>query len=253
MNTWIMRNNSAQKTYKCRLFCFPFAGGSASTYKDWAQGLPDFIELCPINLPGRGFRFNEEAHSTMNTLINALVKALLGELTLPYFFFGHSMGTMVAFELCRALRLLGKELPRHLFLSARPGPSCRLEDYKTQAISDEDLINMLAALNGTDKDILANQELLDFMLPALRADMNIVQTHRYADERALDQAITVFGGSNDPTVQEQELLQWRLQTTSSFRLHMLVGDHFFLNNQREILLKVIAQTIEKDLQHEYKL
>jgi medium-chain acyl-[acyl-carrier-protein] hydrolase len=110
---------------------------------------------------------------------------------------------------------------------------------------------MLAALNGTDKNILANQELLDFMLPALRADMTIVQTHRYANDLALDIPFTVFGGIDDPTVKEQELLQWRLQTTSSFRLHMLKGDHFFLNTQRELLLEIIKQTIEKDIQHGY--
>jgi medium-chain acyl-[acyl-carrier-protein] hydrolase len=123
MNTWIMRKITPKNSHKCRLFCFPFAGGSASTYKDWEQGLPESVEVCPINLPGRGARFNEEAHSNMHTLTNALIEALSSEITLPYFFFGHSMGTMVAFELSRKLRLLGKELPRHIFLSARPGPA----------------------------------------------------------------------------------------------------------------------------------
>ena len=247
-----MRNNTPKNSYKCRLFCFPFAGGSASTYKDWAQALPESVEVCPINLPGRGARFSEAAHSSMHSLTDALVEALSSEITLPYFFFGHSMGTMVAFELSRKLRSLGKEEPRHLFLSARPGPAPLSHDINhTNIISDSDLINMLAALNGTDKNLLANQELLDFMLPALRADMTIVQTHMYANDLALDAAFTVFGGIDDPTVQEQELLQWRLQTTSSFRLHMLEGDHFFLNTQRDLLLEIIKHTIEKDLQHGY--
>lgn len=252
MNTWIMRKVREKNSYKYRLFCFPFAGGSASTYKDWAQGLAESVEVCPINLPGRGSRFNEAAYNNMSDLTDALVQALTPEITVPYFFFGHSMGTMVAFELSRKLRLLGKALPRHLFLSARPGPSLLSHDNNyAQDISDSDLISMLAALNGTDKDVLANQELLDFMLPALRADMTIVQNHKYADDLALDIPITVFGGLNDPTVQEHELSQWRLQTKGAFRLHMLKGDHFFLNEQRELLLEIISHAIEKDLQHGY--
>lgn len=250
MNKWIMRSNTS-KSYKCRLFCFPFAGGSAATYKTWALGLPESVEVCPINLPGRGTRFNEEPYSDMDSLTDALASALAPEITLPYYFFGHSMGCMIAFELCRKLRILGQDEPRHLFLSARPGPSAITHKVMAQNISDEDLIGMLEALNGTDKDVLANKELLDFMLPALRADMTIVQNHTYAQDLPLAASFTVFGGVDDPTVQKQELLQWRLQSESSFRLHMLKGDHFFLNTDKDSLLKIIKHTIEKDLQHEY--
>jgi len=241
-----MRKESGEKNYKARLFCFPFAGGSASTYKDWAANFCQ-IEVCAINLPGRGFRFQEKAHSAMSTLVDALVEALSPELDIPYYFFGHSMGTMVAFELTRKLRALNKALPRHLFLSARPGPSKLAENNLYTEISDSDLITMLEALNGTDKDILANQELLDFMLPSLRADMNIVQTHVYAQEDPLQTNLTVFGGLTDPTVQEQELFLWRLQTSKAFRLHMFEGDHFYLNTQQKLLTEIINKSIQRDL------
>lgn len=239
-NPWITRTVSNDFSPKCRLFCFPFAGGSASTYREWAQRLHPALEVCAINLPGRGARFLESAYSDMSSLTDVLADALLPEMDRPFFFFGHSMGAMVAFELARKLRARGCELPKHLFLSARPGPLKRLTINAHPPIKDDDLVAMLMALNGTDKKVLENKELLEFMLPALRADMTLVQTHRYPHEPPLSCGITSFGGLLDPTVSKDELAQWRLQTTSSFRLHMLEGDHFFLHHQQKAILDKIT-------------
>ena len=48
-----------------RLFCFPYAGGSAMMYRTWSDFLPTNIEVCPIELPGRGSRMREKAYTNM--------------------------------------------------------------------------------------------------------------------------------------------------------------------------------------------
>ncbi len=110
-----------------------------STYKDWAQAFPESVEICPINLPGRGFRFTKKLIIICTTSLMLLSKHSRQNLLCPTTSFGHSMGTMIAFELSRKLRLLGKELPRHLFLSARPGPALFSHNNNhTPNISDSD-------------------------------------------------------------------------------------------------------------------
>lgn len=244
MSRWINRQSS-HASAPFRLFCLPYAGGSASIYRHWQRALPDAFEVCAVCLPGRASRFGEEAHSKMSTLTAALVEALEPELDRPFFLFGHSMGAMVAYELASALRAQGIRMPRHLFLSGRPGYELFPRHRIDPPIPDSALIGMLSALNGTPEGVFANKELLDFMLPPLRADMTLVQTHRHRHERPLSCGITAFGGLNDPTVDKDGLTRWRSLTSGPFRLHMFEGDHFFLNTNPAPLLDIIARTMTR--------
>ncbi|AVI65895.1 putative thioesterase [Shewanella sp. WE21] len=243
MNTWITRSTKGVNSPRYRLFCFPFAGGSAATFRDWPQGLMSEVEICSINLPGRGARFEDAAIDNMDQLTDALIEALKGEMDRPFFFFGHSMGAMVAFELARKLRQLGCRIPEHLFLSGRPAPKRVPASHMPEPVPDEGLIAMLAALNGTQQGVLENAELLEFMLPPLRADMTLVQTHSYAPQAPLSSSLTIFSGESDPTLTDDDLKRWRYQTSAAFRLHILPGDHFFLNTSREALLSIIDQKL----------
>ncbi len=103
---------------------------------------------------------------------------------------------------------------------------------------------MLSALNGTAQGALANKELIGLMLPMLRADMTIVQSHCYGLEAPLACGITAFGGDADPTVDKAGLMRWRAQTTSVFRLHVIEGDHFFLKSNRAPILDVLRETLQ---------
>ena len=91
-----------------RLFCFPYAGGGASVYRGWASDLPDFVEVCPVQLPGREGRFREPAFTRLGPLVEALTESLRPCLDRPFAFFGHSLGALVAFELSRRLRREGR-------------------------------------------------------------------------------------------------------------------------------------------------
>src|SRR5262245_25838037 len=108
-----------------RLFCFPHAGGGASLFRGWADGLPDAVEVCPVQLPGRETRFREPPFLCLEPLIEALATALRPHLDRPFAFFGHSLGALVAFELARRLGRAEGPQPVHLFVSGCAAPQIR--------------------------------------------------------------------------------------------------------------------------------
>src|SRR5919106_1717821 len=87
-----------------RLFCFPYAGGSASIFREWPNELPANIQVCAIQLPGRQNRLAEKPITRISELVPALAEAFRAHCELPFAVFGHSMGALVAFEFVRQLR-----------------------------------------------------------------------------------------------------------------------------------------------------
>ncbi|WP_163834417.1 thioesterase II family protein [Spartinivicinus ruber] len=124
---------------KLRLFCFPYAGGSAAIYRSWPAWLDSSISLCPVLLPGRGTRLNESPIDQIDCLINALFAVLADNIDKPYAFFGHSMGGLVAFELAKKLHQAGLRQPEHLFVSGRQAPHLSRKKRNIHDLPDNEL------------------------------------------------------------------------------------------------------------------
>jgi medium-chain acyl-[acyl-carrier-protein] hydrolase len=240
-NPWLVRAKLNPEA-KLRLFCLPHAGGGASVFRDWWRFLPSSVEVCAVQLPGREARFREAPFSRLSPLVEALATNLQPYLDRPYALFGHSMGALVGFELARHWRRNGP-LPAHLFVSARRAPQLAMTEKPSYALPDEDFLASLRRFGGAVDPILDNPELLEVVMPALRADFAVVETYAYADEPRLDVPITAFGGQADPVVLPEHLEAWRMQTTAAFRLRMMPGDHFFLQTQQDLLLRDLAEEL----------
>jgi medium-chain acyl-[acyl-carrier-protein] hydrolase len=253
MSNTIPRINSAQSPWLAyyqpnpratlRLFCFPYAGGSALVFNKWWDSLPPFVEVCPVQLPGRGNRLNVPPFTNIDALVKAAFAALLPYFDKPFAFFGHSMGASISFELARLLRREGRRLPLHLYLSGRRAPHILDRDPPLYDLPEADLLDKLRQLNGTPKEVLEHPELMQMMLPLLRADFSVAETYVCKPEPALDTPMTVFGGLADEDVEREDLEQWRQHTNAAFRLSMLAGDHFFLNTAQSILLQLLSREL----------
>lgn len=223
-----------------RIFCFPYAGGGASLFRSWSKDLPDTIELCPVQLPGRETRVMEPAYSRIEPLVESLSETIRPFLDLPYAFFGYSMGALIAFELTRRLQAKYGSSPLHLFLAARRGPRLTEPYSRTEGLDDVGFVSELARMGGTPKQILENPGLLEMVLPTLRADFALCENYTYSPGALLDSPITVFGGKDDFKVTEEALAAWSVETRSSCNVKMLVGDHFFIHScQAELLQDVV--------------
>ena len=85
---------------KIKLFCFPYAGGSAAAYNKWRQYLDKHIELRPVELAGRGRRIYDPLYQSIEEAVDDVYQLISPELAKgPYAFFGHSMGGIIAYEL----------------------------------------------------------------------------------------------------------------------------------------------------------
>jgi medium-chain acyl-[acyl-carrier-protein] hydrolase len=227
---------------RLRLFCFPYAGGSATAYRHWQEMMPPAIELLPVELPGRGARTQEQLYTRLDSLIEALGPALLPEMELPFAFFGHSMGGLIAFELARWLKNENRPLPAHLFISAKSCPDHQ-DEIPTAPLSDAQLITILKDYDGTSADVLENAELMELLAPIIRADMELCDSWVSTPGLTLECPITVFGGLNDRARPRQVLEGWKKYTTNSFRLNMFPGGHFFIQKWGRAMTEVIVRQL----------
>ncbi len=214
-----------------RLFCLPYAGGSASVFRLWSRFAPPGVEVCSVELPGRGTRFGEQAYVHMDQLVGDLVRSMQPFLDRPYTIFGHSMGGLVGFELTRRLRALGYAPPEHLIISAASDPTGRRAPASPLHLASDALVMAkLRSLNGTPAALLEDDEFMGLMLPTIRADFAVLETYRYRPEAPLAVPITVLGGIEDTSVSPSGLAGWRQLSSSGFGLQMFEGDHFFLHH-----------------------
>ncbi|MEO1622862.1 MAG: alpha/beta fold hydrolase [Cyanobacteria bacterium J06632_3] len=211
-----------------RLFCFAYAGGSAWIFRPWAKQLPNNIEICAIELPGRGKRLVEPALTDLATIVQSLGPQLLPLLDLPFAFFGHSMGALVAFELCRWLRSAVQLAPKHVWISAARAPHLPIPQPLMHQLSDQDFIERLKQYQGTPISVLNNSELMDLMLPTLKADFTALETYTYQPSMPFTFPITGLWGNRDNIVNQTDVAAWQVHT-SKFSLEMVLGDHFFMH------------------------
>ena len=229
---------------KLRLFCFPYAGGAASTYRSWSGQIPQTVEIVSVELPGRGKRVAELPIRRLPVLIEALTPMMIPLLDMKFAFFGHSMGAIVAFELARELRRRNERQPEQIFVSGRQAPQVPSE-IRTYDLPEDEFRTELLRLKGTPIEVLEHSELMSLMLPLLRADFELAQTYEYRDEAPLHCPIAVYGGLQDYDTPREALLPWKQQTDAQFSLHMLPGDHFFLRSASSKLLGLLRQELSR--------
>lgn len=242
-NPWVHRHESHAST---RLFCFPFAGGSATAFHGWRSRLSAHdIEVCAVQPPGREERLGEPLFDRMAALVPALADAVEPLMDRPFAFFGHSLGALVAYELCRELVRRGRALPLHLFASAHRAPHLRRSRPALHALPDEQFRAGLRALRGTPPSVLDNPELSRMFFPILRADLAL--TDNYVIDRAdpIDCPITALAGTHDPLVDEPEVAAWERCTRRDFRLMVLPGGHFFVREQEAAVLALLVEAMQR--------
>ena len=236
---------------RIRLYCFPYAGGGVPVFRTWPEGLPG-VEVWVAQLPGRGSRFGEEPLTSMLALVQALGRGLpvhsderpFAQGAENFGFFGHSLGARVSFELARSLRRQGKSLPGHLFVSACPAPQRSVPHGRPiHTLPKAAFLAELKRRNGIPAEVLAQPELLDLLLPMLRADFTVNETAVYSSEPPLECPITAFGGIEDPLVSREALASWEEQAAGPFQISFFAGDHFFLRTAETQLLQAVEMAL----------
>jgi medium-chain acyl-[acyl-carrier-protein] hydrolase len=244
--SWIQRRH-VRPDAALRLFCFPYAGGSAGAFRGWEAELPRDIELCPVQLPGRENRLSTAPLTDMVELVRQLGQVLPSFLDRPCAFFGHSLGARIAFELARHLRSLGLPQPVHLFASGSRAPHLPDSSSPDHDTPDNQLTQKLRELGGTPGEILLCPELMRLLLPTIRADFKMIETCTFTPGRPLSCDLSAFGGLDDEFAAPTSVEAWSQHTSGMFMLRMFEGGHFFIQSSRQEVLADLRVTLRRIL------
>jgi pyochelin biosynthesis protein PchC len=225
-----------------RLVCLPPAGASAPFFRSWTKLLPPELELISVQYPGRLDRINDPAIATMDTMAEAVTRALLPHADQSLALFGHSMGAALAFEVAKRLSAQPRARLAGLFVSGYPAPA-RRRHTALHGSTDPALIEELVRLGAIDEALLEERDLLTSLLPPLRSDYHIVETYRPAPESPLTVPITALVGDDDDETPEAAVRAWQELTEGQFRLARFPGGHFFLNEHPADVVEVVASEL----------
>ncbi|QMU77437.1 thioesterase [Streptacidiphilus sp. PB12-B1b] len=225
---WVRRFHPAPAATR-RLVCFPHAGGSASFYFPVSAQLTGRVDVLAIQYPGRQDRRTEPCAGSIGELADGVFEALRPWVGLPLTFFGHSMGALVAYEVASRFERSGL-LIEHLFVSGRRGPAVTRRE-SVHLLDDDGIVAEVRALSGTEEEVLADDELLRMVLPALRSDYRAVETYRGDPDTVLECPITALTGDSDPRTTVDEAREWKGHTSAAFDLKVFRGGHFYLTSR----------------------
>lgn len=224
-----------------QLVCLPHAGGSASFYFPFSQVLSGSAEVLAVQYPGRQERHHESGLTDLHILADRITEAVVeGADDRPLALFGHSMGAMLAFEVAGRLEDSGTTVAA-LFASGRRAPSRHRPPENVHGFTDERLVAELAALDGTDAELLGDPDVLRMILPVIRSDYEAVETYRYRPRPPLRCPVVALVGDRDPRVDLDEAGAWADHTAQSFELKVFSGGHFYLSAQQAAVVELVRQ------------
>lgn len=230
--------------HRISLLVLPHAGGNAHAYAEWRGFLPADVRLLIGQYPGRGARFSEPLPLDIDDLAAPVVASLPAG-TEELVVLGHSMGSLVAFEVVRKLQAAGRT-PRALIASAcrapfLPNPSV----VQPESLDDDALVAAIKERGGTDDGILDEPELREIVLPSIRADFAIDDVYQCREPGVrVDCPVTVIGGTADPVVPVEALTHWAEITGSGFALEMLPGGHFYFQQQLDTFFALVNPVLD---------
>ncbi|UZW58436.1 thioesterase II family protein [Lysobacter enzymogenes] len=229
-----------------RLICLPYAGGSWHAFAPWQVALQGQLEVVAPELPGRGHRIAEAPFSRLPALVDWLLDELDAQLADDFSLWGHSMGALLAYETARTLERRGRRGPRHLFVTGALPPRYPRHAERYHLLDDDGLIAKLAAMGGTPEEVLRDRDLMQIVLPFVRADFAVCETYAWdCREPAVCAPITAIGGDRDPDIAIEKLQGWNDCSRAGARVSSLPGGHFFLRDHVAALADTFTRTLAR--------
>ncbi|MDG4865280.1 alpha/beta fold hydrolase [Streptomyces sp. T-3] len=220
-----------------RLFCLPYGGGSSYVYRGWQQAFPDDIDVCPIELPGRGARIREPLLTTLDALVDDVLTSMDDRLERPFALFGYSFGAVLAFEAATRLQAHGRP-PAHLAVAAYRAPSSAPVTDSDARLPDAEFREVLRKMGGTPAELLDNDAFMEMAMPVVRADMLVADAYGHRTPPPLSCPVSAYGGADD-WFTHADLKAWARHTSGGFAMYEYPGGHFFLRTHEAELQRAL--------------
>jgi external thioesterase TEII len=228
-------------TMKYQLFLLHFAGGSTYSFDFIKKHINSDIEFIPLELPGRGKRCNEKLLKTKReTILDyfSQIKALRNDK--PYIIYGHSMGATLGLSVVEKMEN-SNDAPSALIVSGNPGPGVYKEDKTIRYLLDDiEFKIVLKELGGIPDEVLDNDELYEFFSPIIRADFETLENDNFS-EKGIVINTPLYAMMGDEEETSDRIENWKNFTNDDFQYKILKGNHFFIYEHTEELVKVIER------------
>lgn len=244
MSAWLQHIAKPHCAARHRLVCFPYAGAGPSLFAPWKGLFPANVEVLAVNLPGRERRFSELPLTDIRAIVDQVTISIEELSPCPLTLFGHSLGALIAFEVVRSLEMKGIK-PHLLMASGRHSPGTPSKIQPISHLADDDFVQAIAGYGGMSPEILASQELLDILIPTIRADFYLSeQNSNETATAAVHAPIIVLGSKEDELVDFDQLIKWQSLSTSTVDIHEFAGGHFFLQKEFPRIIELFTSHID---------
>lgn len=224
------------------LICLPFAGGFAEYFLPWRNHLGTRVQLCPIQLPGRSYRWQEPVITEIDSLLEAFIPQIEGLISeKPYVIFGHSMGGYIAYQLCKTLAKRQLPLPGLLVVSSVPAPQHWTSRKLLSELSEIEFSQFFLKLGGIQPELLKHESFIKMQMSLLRNDIALCESCKYTQPAQFTFPMLALGGSEDEYVSMPSMAAWAAETTADFAIHSLAGNHFYLNHHLPLIFELIKK------------
>lgn len=234
--------------FEIDLFCFPYAGGSArAIYSKWEDAIDRSIHIVPMELAGHGVRMMEPPYASISQAVTELFESIRPNIVKrPYALYGHSMGTVFAYEIALVAKEAELPPPVMMFLSGRLPNNILKNDTKICHLSDEDFISEILKIGGTSKEVFESTELRNIFIPILRNDYMLVDNYIVKEPiESIASDIVFFFSDEDKLVSKPEIFEWKKYITGDFNYYEFKGGHFFINDCYNAMCKCIEERLVK--------
>ncbi|GAD82549.1 thioesterase [Nocardia asteroides NBRC 15531] len=238
---WIRQFQAPRTDSLPPLIVFPHAGAGASAYRVFAKRMSQDFDTVIVQYPGRQDRAREAAAETLPELAAGAFEAFRAsahDTGAPVTVFGHSMGSLVAFEFVRLAEAAGLSV-RLLVTSAAAAPH-RIADLPGHPTEDEELLDHMATLNGTGADVMGSRDVMRMALPVLKADYRAFDAYSCGTDVQVAAPLLVLGGDDDPFVGPRDLYAWETNTSGGIEVNLFEGGHFYLDENLDAVAEALA-------------
>jgi surfactin synthase thioesterase subunit len=221
-----------------QLFCLPYAGAGASAFRRWPAAVGPDVEVLAVQPPGRESRIAEPPGFSAA----ALADAILSRADRPYALYGHSLGGRHAFDVLRHLHATGGRLPVKLYVGGSRAPHLHTNGPfdGLSTVDDDELLRRVVAGGGLSDEVLAEPELVELLLPIMRADFAELDRYEFVPGPPLPVPVVAFAGRADRAVSLAEVQAWAEHAGAGLTVHEVDGGHFFLHDEASRVTDLVA-------------
>lgn len=182
--------------------------------------------------------------SDVHLIVDDIYQQIQPFLSSHYMLYAHSMGGLLGSLLIRKIQREHKRLPVQFLVTGCACPKYRNRPGEVilHKLDDPGLKAELQKLGGFPEEILASEELMEFFLPILRADIQALETYVYEEQTKYTVPIKVIAGDNEK-IDDEQLYGWELETSGTFHASRMPGNHFFILNHFDKIAEMINEKL----------